>query len=283
MAGVRMLADEAIRDGRQVTLLFGAASAREVYPSTLLPDEVESSWLPTRVVGHHGFVTDLVPEYEAWADQAFACGPWPMLAALARLAEGRRGRLGVASSGGNGAGAGPTCPVRPPRAEGGPAGVDGAEHGLRGGRVPRVRGANHQRDATAGVPGGPGVRRRGARLGGGLVTARSARTRTRTAGRTPDVDLSVDLGRGLVLPNPILVASGTFGYGIEYGDVVEVDRLGAICCKGTTLKPRIGNPTPRVTETPGGMLNSIGLQNPGVDAVVEKYAATWAGWRVPVW
>jgi len=98
----------------------------------------------------------------------------------------------------------------------------------------------------------------------------------------PDVDLSVDLGRGLVLPNPILVASGTFGYGIEYGDVVDVDRLGAICCKGTTLKPRIGNITPRVTETPGGMLNSIGLQNPGVDAVVEKYAQTWLGWKTPV-
>ena len=97
-----------------------------------------------------------------------------------------------------------------------------------------------------------------------------------------DVDLSVDLGRGLVLPNPILVASGTFGYGVEYGDVVDVDRLGAICCKGTTLKARIGNPTPRVTETPGGMLNSIGLQNPGVDAVIAKYAATWAGWHVPV-
>ncbi len=103
-----------------------------------------------------------------------------------------------------------------------------------------------------------------------------------TPGPDPGVDLSVDLGRGLVLPNPVLVASGTFGYGIEYGDVVDVQRLGAICCKGTTLKARIGNPTPRVTETPGGMLNSIGLQNPGVDAVVEKYAATWAGWQVPV-
>jgi dihydroorotate dehydrogenase (NAD+) catalytic subunit len=96
------------------------------------------------------------------------------------------------------------------------------------------------------------------------------------------VDLSVDLGRGLVLRNPLLVASGTFGYGTEYAEVVDVQRLGAICCKGTTLKPRIGNPTPRVTETPGGMLNSIGLQNPGVDAVVEKYADTWAGWAVPV-
>jgi dihydroorotate dehydrogenase (NAD+) catalytic subunit len=97
-----------------------------------------------------------------------------------------------------------------------------------------------------------------------------------------EIDLAVDLGRGLVLANPILVASGTFGYGTEYAEVVDVDRLGAICCKGTTLRPRIGNPTPRVTETPGGMLNSIGLQNPGVDAVVEKYAAAWAGWRVPV-
>ena len=93
---------------------------------------------------------------------------------------------------------------------------------------------------------------------------------------------AVDLGRGLVLPNPILVASGTFGYGVEYGDVVDVDRLGAICCKGTTLKPRIGNPTPRVTETPGGMLNSIGLQNPGVDAVIEKYADDLDRWQVPV-
>jgi dihydroorotate dehydrogenase (NAD+) catalytic subunit len=97
-----------------------------------------------------------------------------------------------------------------------------------------------------------------------------------------DVDLSVDLGRGLVLQNPILVASGTFGYGTEYADVVAVDRLGAICSKGTTLRPRIGNIPPRVTETPGGMLNSIGLQNPGVDAVIERYARTWAGWRTPV-
>jgi dihydroorotate dehydrogenase (NAD+) catalytic subunit len=97
-----------------------------------------------------------------------------------------------------------------------------------------------------------------------------------------DVDLAVDLGRGLVLPNPIMVASGTFGYGVEYGDVVDVNRLGGICCKGTTLKPRIGNPPPRVTETPGGMLNSIGLQNPGVDAVIEKYAAAWTTWQVPV-
>jgi dihydroorotate dehydrogenase (NAD+) catalytic subunit len=104
--------------------------------------------------------------------------------------------------------------------------------------------------------------------------------------RAEDVDLSVDLAPArsgeLVLRNPILVASGTFGYGIEYSEVVEVGRLGAICCKGTTLRPRFGNEPPRVTETPAGMLNSIGLQNPGVDAVIEKYSALWATWPVPV-
>ena len=96
------------------------------------------------------------------------------------------------------------------------------------------------------------------------------------------IDLSADLGRGLVLVNPILVASGTFGYGVEYAEVVDVGRIGAICCKGTTLKPRAGNRPPRVTETPGGMLNSIGLQNPGIDAVLERYAPLWATWKVPV-
>jgi dihydroorotate dehydrogenase electron transfer subunit len=110
MAGVRSLADEAIRDGRQVTLLFGAASARDVYPSSLLPDEVEYVIATDDgSVGHHGFVTELVPAYEAWADQAFACGPAPMLAALARLAAGRRERLGVARLGRKrGGGKGPT-------------------------------------------------------------------------------------------------------------------------------------------------------------------------------
>ena len=100
MAGVRMLADEAVRDGRQVTLLFGGASAREVYPSNLLPDEVEYVVATDDgSMGHHGFVTELIAEYEGWADQAFACGPAPMLSALARLAATRRQRMGVAKLG----------------------------------------------------------------------------------------------------------------------------------------------------------------------------------------
>ncbi len=100
MAGVRSLADEAVRSGRQVTLLFGAASARDVYPTSLLPDEVEYIIATDDgSVGHHGYVTDLVPTYEAWADQAFACGPEPMLKAVSRLAATRSQRLGVAKLG----------------------------------------------------------------------------------------------------------------------------------------------------------------------------------------
>ncbi len=100
IAGVRMLADEAIRDGRQVTLLFGASNAREVYPSNLLPDEVEYVVATDDgSLGHHGYATDLVPAYEAWADQAFACGPVGMLGALAKQAVGRQQRLGVAKLG----------------------------------------------------------------------------------------------------------------------------------------------------------------------------------------
>jgi len=100
IAGVRALADEALEAGRRVTLLFGAAGAAQVYPTSLLPDEIEYVVATDDgSVGRRGFVTDLVPEYEAWADQAFACGPLPMLTALARLAGGRDARLGVARLG----------------------------------------------------------------------------------------------------------------------------------------------------------------------------------------
>ncbi len=79
-----------------------------------------------------------------------------------------------------------------------------------------------------------------------------------------------------------MTASGTFGYGTEYGHLFDIQRLGAIVCKGTTLKPRDGNPQPRVAETACGVLNSIGLQNIGVDALIKEKAPLWAGWRVPV-
>lgn len=99
-------------------------------------------------------------------------------------------------------------------------------------------------------------------------------------------DLSVQLApknkKGMLLANPVMTASGTFGYGMEYSLIIDIQRLGAIICKGTTLEPREGNPQPRLVETAGGVLNSIGLQNIGVKALIKEKTPIWAGWRVPV-
>lgn len=95
------------------------------------------------------------------------------------------------------------------------------------------------------------------------------------------VDIAPNNPRELVLRNPVIPASGCFGYGLEYSPVIDVQRLGAFVCKGITPKPRSGNPMPRITETPSGMLNAIGLQNPGIDAFVRKYPPTWERWQVP--
>lgn len=96
------------------------------------------------------------------------------------------------------------------------------------------------------------------------------------------VELAPDFGRELTLRNPVMAASGTFGFGLEYAKLTDAQRLGAIICKGTTLRPRAGNKTPRIAETPAGMLNSIGLQNPGVRRVVREFAPVWETWEVPV-
>ena len=87
---------------------------------------------------------------------------------------------------------------------------------------------------------------------------------------------------GLTLTNPVMVASGIAGYGIEYAEIADIQKLGAIVCKGTTLMPKGGNAQPRLVETAGGLLNSIGWENIGVDALIEEKAPVWAGWRVPV-
>jgi dihydroorotate dehydrogenase (NAD+) catalytic subunit len=81
--------------------------------------------------------------------------------------------------------------------------------------------------------------------------------------------LSVDIA-GLKMKNPVMTASGTFGYGEEYADYVDLNRLGGIVVKGLSLKPRLGNPPPRIMETAGGMLNAVGLQNIGVEAFIAE-------------
>lgn len=87
---------------------------------------------------------------------------------------------------------------------------------------------------------------------------------------------------GLLLDNPVMTASGTFGYGTEYEELVDIQKLGAVVCKGITLLPRKGNPQPRIVETSSGLLNSIGLENIGVDALIAEKAPIWSGWQVPV-
>jgi dihydroorotate dehydrogenase (NAD+) catalytic subunit len=84
------------------------------------------------------------------------------------------------------------------------------------------------------------------------------------------LDLTVNLG-GIKLKNPVAVASGTFGYGLEYADFIEPEKIGAVIVKGTTLHPRPGNPGPRIYETPAGMLNAIGLENPGIEVFLREY------------
>lgn len=96
------------------------------------------------------------------------------------------------------------------------------------------------------------------------------------------INLGVDLGAGLTLNNPVLTASGTFGYGHEYADFVNLDRLGGFIVKGTTLEPRQGNPSPRMVETPAGMINAVGLQNKGVDYFIEHIYPTLTGFKSEV-
>lgn len=112
----------------------------------------------------------------------------------------------------------------------------------------------------------------------------SEQTRVAPSGSLPElgVDLEVEAARGLRLKNPVLTASGTFGQGVEYAELIDVSRLGAIVNKGTTPSARPGNPQYRIAETPSGILNSIGLENPGASEVARKYGRAWAELGVPV-
>lgn len=96
------------------------------------------------------------------------------------------------------------------------------------------------------------------------------------------VDLSVKLGN-LTLDNPVIPASGTFGFGQEFKELYDLNILGSISFKGTTVNPRLGNPLPRIAETPMGMINSVGLQNPGVEKVIsEELPRLFESYKKPV-
>ena len=97
-----------------------------------------------------------------------------------------------------------------------------------------------------------------------------------------DEKLQVDIGRGLLLKNPVMTASGTFGYGSEYNEFVDLNHLGGIVVKGLSLKPSKGNPPPRIVETPSGMLNAIGLENVGIDAFISEKLPFLKQFQTPV-
>src|SRR4030042_657699 len=96
------------------------------------------------------------------------------------------------------------------------------------------------------------------------------------------VQLAPRHAKGLALSNPVMIAAGIAGYGIEYAEIADIQKLGAIVCKGTTLRPRRGNVQPRLVEAAAGLLNSVGLENIGIDALIEEKAPVWARWQVPV-
>src|SRR4029077_16187619 len=111
------------------------------------------------------------------------------------------------------------------------------------------------------------------RSGRGRTTMVAARMRSFSAARSSMTDsprLAVDFGAGLRLRYPVIAASGTFGYGLEFAGVTDLRALGAIVVKGLSLEPNRGHPSPRILETPAGMLNAIGLQNIGVRAFIES-------------
>ncbi len=95
------------------------------------------------------------------------------------------------------------------------------------------------------------------------------------------INLSINLG-GIRMRNPVMVASGTFGYGPEYAELVDLNKLGAIVVKGICLEETRGNPTPRTAEVASGLLNAIGLQNPGVNGFIKKYLPFLRGFETPV-
>ena len=297
IAALRLLIDEAIRDMRSVVLLYGAATASQVYPSSLLPDEVEYVVATADgSLGHPGSVADLVRDYEAWADQSFAAG------SPALLGRSRGCRRPAAAAGGGDAGAqagrraaagarlarGPPQELPPGRA--GPddrlcrrhvpgvpvMGASGARSGsaARGRCSPRTSWTGGRSEAEA--PGRPRDRTRrtptvrrvkpairavppGAPRASRVRCGRPAsRLRAPGAPRRPPAGG----GRRAAPPstpwaagrstsrwtwgaascwrNPVIVAAGPFGYGVEVAELVDLPRLGGIVTRGTTLKPRGG-------------------------------------------
>lgn len=232
-----LLARRLIQEGKQVKVALGFNTANEVFYA----DKFRALGAEVAVAtadwsyGVKGFVTDAIalPEMQG-TDFWYACGPLPMLIALGKSLDCERGEVSMEERMGCGFGACMGCTIETPW---------GPKRVCKDGPV---------FDATL------------MKFYKGNGAIPPALPRDRKAEDTPDTSTELC---GIRLKNPIIPASGTFGFGKEFSEIYDLNSLGGISIKGTTLHARTGNPTPRIAETPGGMINSVGLQNPGAEAV----------------
>ncbi len=233
-----LLARKLIADGKKVKVALGFNTADEIFYADKFRElgaDVEVATVDGSA-GVKGFVTDAIrkPEMQGW-DFWYACGPLPMLSALGRELDCENGEVSMEERMGCGFGACMGCSIETPW---GPKRVckDGP-----------VFDAILMKDFK----------------GNGTPAPTLPRDR-KLEGDEPKVATELC---GFQLKNPIVPASGTFGFGQEFSEIYDLNILGGISIKGTTLNPRFGNITPRIAETPDGMINSVGLQNPGAKEV----------------
>lgn len=235
-----LLAKRLLQAGKQVKIALGFNTASEVFYADKFR-ELGAEVAVATVDGSYGvkgFVTDAIALQEMQeTDFWYACGPLPMLLALGKNLDCNEGEVSMEERMGCGFGACMGCTIETPW---GPKRVckDGP-----------VFDAILMKDYK----------------GNGAIPP--ALPRERKADDSPTISTNLC---GIQLRNPIIPASGTFGFGKEFSDIYDLNSLGGISIKGTTLNPRTGNPTPRIAETPNGMINSVGLQNPGADAVYSE-------------
>ncbi|MDE6341755.1 MAG: dihydroorotate dehydrogenase [Muribaculaceae bacterium] len=235
-----LLARRLLAEGKKVKVALGFNTASEIFYAEKFRALGADVCIATidGSEGVKGFVTDAIdsPEMEGW-DFWYACGPLPMLQALGKALDCKAGEVSMEERMGCGFGACMGCTIETPW---------GPKRVCKEGPVfPADLMKNFK--------------------GNGAPSPTLARDRHQDGEPAVSTELC-----GITLRNPIVPASGTFGFGKEFADKYDLNLLGGISIKGTTLHPRFGNLTPRIAETPDGMINSVGLQNPGAEEVYSR-------------
>ncbi len=232
-----LLALKLIAEGKDVKVALGFNTAEEIFYAEKFREIGATVEVATvnGSAGVKGFVTDAIhlPNMQGW-DFWYACGPLPMLKALGRELDCNIGEVSMEERMGCGFGACMGCTIETPW---------GAKRVCKDGPVFSAILMNEFNGNQTPAPTLP---------------------RDRKIDGEPSVKTELC---GIELNNPIIPASGTFGFGQEFSLIYDINVLGGISIKGTTLHPRHGNPVPRIAETPDGMINSVGLQNPGAEEV----------------